>query len=226
MLHNNESFRWRIWQDASQRKISNLGICLFSCATWTVPYRVTFNKNIINGIETTHLHVIMLGFFIKKTWKHNCYLCYPPNLFPVAGMICASCIVFINTLFILFSAVFLHVLILIYCWSSVCPVADSVLSGVTNVPPRRPDISLRCPDCREFVEVGLICEHRSFHRALTALRFSVDELPQTLEPLLERRGTILKEVWTVWGERGRVNRCKQRWSMLLVILTITIWLYG
>ncbi|WAR11454.1 PP2D1-like protein [Mya arenaria] len=71
---------------------------------------------------------------------------------------------------------------------------DTPETMLTEYPFRpAPDISIICEKCKSFIPLTALKEHRSFHQALTLLRYGSDE-PKNSDLLLKRRNFVMRKI--------------------------------
>ncbi|XP_067687569.1 protein phosphatase 2C-like domain-containing protein 1 [Haliotis asinina] len=78
---------------------------------------------------------------------------------------------------------------------------DTLMTEYTN----KPDITVRCDKCGIFIDIRTLLDHRSFHNALTVMKFKCSTLPDNSEALLKRRNAILRRLKNEATEKNPID---------------------
>ena len=63
-----------------------------------------------------------------------------------------------------------------------------------TAPMTRPDLSMFCAECQQFIELRSLSDHRNYHHSLRVMMYKGSSRPQSVEALLKRRRAILRRL--------------------------------
>ena len=75
-----------------------------------------------------------------------------------------------------------------------CFFADSPDTELISERSDKPDISIICDICKQYVDMRALSEHRTYHKSLKVLYYKDDQRPADVEALIKRRRALLKRL--------------------------------